>query len=527
MKRTTRMGTGAVASAAVLLGAGVVTSAPASAHGYVEGPVSRTAACNLGLNTGCGSLVYEPQSLEGAKGFPVGGPADGQIASAGGLFGGLLDQQSSDRWYKNDITTGPLLIDWKYTAPHSTSKWHYYMTKQGWDSNAPLDRGDLELITEVQHDGSKAITNPDHTINIPADRSGYHVILAVWDVADTVNAFYNVIDVNVVGEGVADTTPPSIPVELIADDVTTMSANLDWADSTDDSGVVRYEVYRNGTLVATTSDSEFQDTNLAPSSAYEYSIVALDPSGNASATSSTLEVITLDRPAVDTIAPTDPEYLHSMGTTEDSVKLMWLASSDDSEAVTYIVERDGVEFARTGMRMLTDTGLTAGTTYTYTVRAVDPAGNISEASNPLVIATKTPAAPVAPEPTPEPVAGGTWNPSGSYAAGDTVTYNGVTYRAVQSHTGVGDPNWITAPSLWAVVGSAGGSASETAPQPAPEPEVTPEPAPKPAAAVWSATATYSAGDRVTFGGTTFEAVQSHTGVGDPNWIYAPSLWKQV
>ena len=201
MKRPTRMGTGAVATAAVLLGAGVITSAPASAHGYVEGPVSRTAACNLGLNTGCGSLVYEPQSLEGPKGFPAGGPADGQIASAGGLFGGLLDQQSSDRWYKNDITTGPLLIDWKYTAPHSTAKWHYYMTKQGWDPNAPLDRGDLELITEVQHDGSKAITNPDHTINIPADRSGYHVILAVWDVADTVNAFYNVIDVNVVGEG--------------------------------------------------------------------------------------------------------------------------------------------------------------------------------------------------------------------------------------------------------------------------------------------------------------------------------------
>lgn len=525
------MGTGAAATAAVLLGAGVITSAPASAHGYVEGPVSRTAACNLGLNTGCGSLVYEPQSLEGAKGFPGGGPADGQIASAGGLFGGLLDQQSSDRWYKNDITTGPLLIDWKYTAPHSTTKWHYYMTKQGWDQNGPLDRGDLELITEVQHDGSKAITNPDHTINIPANRSGYHVILAVWDVADTVNAFYNVIDVNVVGEGVVDTTPPSIPVDLMVDAVTTMSANLDWADSADDSGVVRYEVYRNGALVATTSDSEFTDANLAPSTAYEYSIAALDPSGNTSAASSALQIFTLDRTAVDTVAPTVPEFLHSMGTTENSVKLMWLASSDDSAAVTYIVERDGVEFARTGMRMLTDTGLTAGATYTYTVRAVDPSGNISEASNQLVIATKAPAAPVAPEPNPEPipeptpapVPNGNWNPAGSYAAGDTVTYNGVTYRAVQSHTGVGDPNWITAPSLWTIVGSA----SETAPQPAPEPEVTPEPAPQPAAGAWSATGTYSAGDRVTFGGATYEAVQSHRGVGDPNWIYAPSLWKQV
>src|SRR6056297_2620408 len=94
MKRTTRMGTGAAATVAVLLGTGVITSAPASAHGYVEGPLSRSAACNLGLNTGCGSLIYEPQSLEGLKGFPSGGPADGQIASAGGLFGGLLDEQT-------------------------------------------------------------------------------------------------------------------------------------------------------------------------------------------------------------------------------------------------------------------------------------------------------------------------------------------------------------------------------------------------------------------------------------------------
>ena len=528
MKRTTRMGTGAVATAAALLGAGVITSAPANAHGYVEGPVSRTAACNLGLNTGCGSLVYEPQSLEGPKGYPAGGPADGQIASAGGLFGGLLDQQSSDRWYKNDITTGPLLIDWKYTAPHSTAKWHYYMTKPGWNPNAPLDRGDFELIADVQHDGSKAITNPDHTITIPADRSGYHVILAVWDIADTVNSFYNVIDVNVVGQGVADTTPPSIPMELVADDVTTMSASLDWADSTDDSGVVRYEVYRNGTLVGTTSQSEFIDTNLAPSSSYEYLVVALDPSGNTSAASSALQISTLDRPAVDTVAPSVPEYLHSMGTTENSVKLMWLASSDDSGVVTYIVERDGVEFARTGMRMLTDSGLAAGTTYTYTVRAVDAAGNVSAASNELVIATKAPVAPApeptpAPQPTPAPLpsTGGSWNPSGSYVTGDTVTYNGVTYRAVQSHTGVGDPNWITAPSLWAAITDA--PAPESVPNPTPAPEV----APQPTEGAWSPTGTYAAGDRVTFGGATFEAVQSHAGVGDPNWIYAPSLWKQV
>lgn len=36
-----------------------------------------------------------------------------------------------------------------------------------------------------------------HRINIPADRKGYHVIYAVWDINDTINSFYQAIDVNV------------------------------------------------------------------------------------------------------------------------------------------------------------------------------------------------------------------------------------------------------------------------------------------------------------------------------------------
>ena len=52
----------------------------------------------------------------------------------------------------------------------------------------------------MQHDGSAASNHLTHKINVPTDRSGYHVILAVWDVADTANAFYNVIDVNLIND---------------------------------------------------------------------------------------------------------------------------------------------------------------------------------------------------------------------------------------------------------------------------------------------------------------------------------------
>lgn len=42
------------------------------------------------------------------------------------------------------------------------------------------------------------------------------MILAVWDVADTANAFYNVIDVNLINNVKPDIEAPSIPNGLQA-----------------------------------------------------------------------------------------------------------------------------------------------------------------------------------------------------------------------------------------------------------------------------------------------------------------------
>lgn len=45
-------------------------SAIALGHGYVEEPKSRAFLCKKNLNSNCGAIQYEPQSLEGPKGFP-------------------------------------------------------------------------------------------------------------------------------------------------------------------------------------------------------------------------------------------------------------------------------------------------------------------------------------------------------------------------------------------------------------------------------------------------------------------------
>lgn len=180
----------------------------ASAHGYIESPSSRGLLCQQGTNQDCGAIVWEPQSLEAPKGFPGPSVPDGQIASAGGLFP-KLDEQSSTRWSKVPLTSGTHTFTWHLTAMHSTAKWHYYVTKPDWNPDQPLTRDQFELIPfyERHDNGARPGEKVTHEVTIP-ERTGYHVILGVWDVADTANAFYNVIDVDF---GPNDGTSPSEP----------------------------------------------------------------------------------------------------------------------------------------------------------------------------------------------------------------------------------------------------------------------------------------------------------------------------
>lgn len=93
----------------------------------------------------------------------------------------------------------------------------------------------------------------------------------------------------------ADAVAPTIPDNLAANGVSGSNIDLTWTASTDNNRVAGYSIYRNGTstVLATTSEAAFTDTGLTPLTAYSYTVVAFDPTGNisdfaASATSSTL-----------------------------------------------------------------------------------------------------------------------------------------------------------------------------------------------------------------------------------------------
>ncbi|WP_079241144.1 lytic polysaccharide monooxygenase [Chryseobacterium indologenes] len=362
-----------------------------SAHGYVMSPASRgyqgsLDKATLGYSAAFsiyGSIINEPGSLEAPKGFPALGPADGKIASANGSIGGdtTLDIQTADRWKKTNITTGVNAFIWKYLAYHATAKWHYYMTKQGWNPNQPLSRQDLELIGTITHNGTPPQDNVSHQITVPANRTGYHIILAVWDVADTTNAFYNVIDVNVTsGTGVS---APATPTGLTQVGVTSSSAKISWNPQSD---AVSYNVFRNGQNIQQVSTPTFQDMGLAANTIYTYEIQAKGSSGLTSGKSAPLNVKTNSEGALE--KPTAPSNLHSMEVTENSVSLMWMASTHSQGIKNYQIFENGIKVGETVQTSFLRTGLAQDTEYRYIVKSVAVNDQLSDASNELKIRTK-------------------------------------------------------------------------------------------------------------------------------------------
>lgn len=197
----TRTKLSAVVLGVVTAGAFALSTGGASGHGYTDLPISRQKLCADGTVTGCGDIQYEPQSVEGPKGFPAAGPADGQLCNGGlSRFAQLSSPAtpSGGAWPTTRVTGGQTYtFRWQFTAEHATTDFEYYVTKQGWDQDHPLSRSDLTLtpFLTVPYNGQRPPATLSHSGTLPSGLSGHHVILAVWTIADTGNAFYACSDV--------------------------------------------------------------------------------------------------------------------------------------------------------------------------------------------------------------------------------------------------------------------------------------------------------------------------------------------
>ena len=172
-------------------------SASVLAHGFVTKPASRAANCQLQKNRPqmCAYAQWEPQSIEALSGFPGGKfPPDGHLAS-GNIERFIPLDMIGNIWFKEKVKPGKMDFEWKITAAHSTRNWRYYITKPDWNQEVPLNREafESEPFCYFEDHGSVPPYTVTHQCEVP-ERKGYQIIYAVWEIADTPNSFYQVID---------------------------------------------------------------------------------------------------------------------------------------------------------------------------------------------------------------------------------------------------------------------------------------------------------------------------------------------
>lgn len=182
--------------ALVPLAAPMMISGVAQAHGYATNPPSRQALCATGKAGTCGPIQYEPQSAEGPGGFPQAGPPDGQICSAGKPEFAQLNDPRGGSWPTTPVAAGQTVqAQWTNTAVHPTKDYRYFVTKDGWDPTKPLTKDQLEPspFAVLDYGGKKPGPSESHPVTLPG-KKGKHLIVGVWDIADTSNAFYSCSD---------------------------------------------------------------------------------------------------------------------------------------------------------------------------------------------------------------------------------------------------------------------------------------------------------------------------------------------
>ncbi|MEW5354389.1 glycosyl hydrolase family 18 protein [Streptomyces sp. 16-176A] len=85
--------------------------------------------------------------------------------------------------------------------------------------------------------------------------------------------------------------------------------------------------------------------------------------------------------------PSAPGTPTASGVTDTSVKLSWSAATDDKGVKNYDVLRDGTKVATVTTTSYTDSGLTAGTDYSYSVQARDTADQTGPVSGSVAVHT--------------------------------------------------------------------------------------------------------------------------------------------
>jgi chitodextrinase len=260
--------------------------------------------------------------------------------------------------------------------------------------NAATVSGSTDLIATATD--NVAVTKVDFLVNgVLAATDTNSPYSYTWDTTKVANGSVNLTakaydaagntatDTAQVTVSNGDNQAPSTPDGVTAQANAYNKVTVKWAASTDNTAVKGYRVSRDGVTVGdVTTGTQFVDTTVLPSTAYSYQVAAYDAAGNVSGLSTVAKVTTPAPTTIDTQAPSTPTNVQATAVGQTQVNVSWTASTDNVGVAAYDVYRTtgsitAAKVATVSTTSYGDTGLTAGTKYTYYVMARDTAGNIS------------------------------------------------------------------------------------------------------------------------------------------------------
>ena len=225
-------------------------------------------------------------------------------------------------------------------------------------TNCTLSESDVPFSSGVTSNGSMGPVDPTHPYYPPAGAS-YSFVISCQGVSGPISDSVVVINPKPVVQ------IPQAPKISSIDTDCKGNVTLVWGAV---SGATSYKVFRNGVQIASTSATTITDSNTAPNTQYSYTVKASNSAGD----SALSDPVTITTPSSCVKPPMAPTIFAVAGSScGGNVFVSWNAVQN---ATSYNVYRDGTLVATSSNLSFTDSGLSQGVTYSYTVQAVNSAG---------------------------------------------------------------------------------------------------------------------------------------------------------
>ncbi len=316
-------------------------------------------------------------------------------------IGGTLDVNSGKLFINGDYN---LTVNNSYLLMTAPEDYVYvggnFITSAYYSNKGKLTAGVLEIKGDFSQtvaaydngafaeDGHKVILSGEQkqTVTFASENLCFN-ILEITKSLENGYAFSRIPLWNELIERNIDTEAPSVPVNLKAADVTSLSVELVWDESADNIAVSGYYVYCNGAKIADVSVAQYTHNGLTSDTVYQYCVQAYDVEQNLSEVCDSIEVST----KVTAGAPSSPKNIE-VEITEEGILISWSAS-DSSNLAEYRIYRNDICIDTTTELSYMDISPEQGV-YSYYIIACDDEGKLSVKTAVVTVDIEPPTAPV-------------------------------------------------------------------------------------------------------------------------------------